>query len=261
MKRVGVALAAVIIVIAGVWYFHRSTVEMPDFRSIDDTEKRKQAFIHFLLPYVKEAEKNICQTREQVQHAYKMVQDEQTLKKAQRRKLCGIARDYKLQLCQHDNSLTGSQLSQLLKRVNIAPPGMVLAQAALETGWGRSRFVRQGYNFFGQHCFTKGCGIAPRHPKPGIEDEVMRFSSPRESVAAYLKLLNTSGSLTEFREIRARQAESGQPLNSAELLNGMGGYSALSAREYKKRVMSVINHSDELEKHATYSCSASRSDI
>ena len=63
------------------------------------------------------------------------------------------------------------------------------AQAALESGWGTSRFSIEGNNF-GQHCFTAGCGI-PAKNASGTINEVTKFSSPKQSVKSYFMILNT----------------------------------------------------------------------
>ena len=39
---------------------------------------------------------------------------------------------------------------ELIVRMDIVPPSLALAQAAEESGWGASRFVRQGNAIFGE---------------------------------------------------------------------------------------------------------------
>ena len=40
-------------------------------------------------------------------------------------------------------------------------------QAANESAWGTSRFARIGLNFFGQWCYSKGCGMVPKRRNTG----------------------------------------------------------------------------------------------
>ena len=44
-------------------------------------------------------------------------------------------------------------LRELLLRVDVIPPSLVLAQGAIESGWGTSRFARQGNNLYGQRVW------------------------------------------------------------------------------------------------------------
>ena len=50
-------------------------------------------------------------------------------------------------------SLEEKQCYQLLARIDILPPSLVLAQAAEESGWASSRFTIEGNAFFGQWDF------------------------------------------------------------------------------------------------------------
>ena len=53
-----------------------------------------------------------------------------------------------------------SDFKELLKRMDIIPVSIALAQAAKESGWGTSRFALEGNAIFGQWTWT-GKGIEP----------------------------------------------------------------------------------------------------
>ena len=55
-----------------------------------------------------------------------------------------------------------SWFNEMLKRVDIIPISLVLAQAANESSWGESRFAKKGNNYFGMWCYTPKCGIVPQ---------------------------------------------------------------------------------------------------
>jgi Bax protein len=44
-------------------------------------------------------------------------------------------------------------LAALARRMDVIPPSLALAQAAVESGWGTSRFAREGNALFGQWTF------------------------------------------------------------------------------------------------------------
>ena len=73
-------------------------------------------------------------------------------------KLKAVAKKYKVSW-----KLYGSNkfYDKLLNRVNIIPISMAVAQGAVESGWGKSRFAKEANNYFGHWCFTKGCGLVP----------------------------------------------------------------------------------------------------
>ena len=51
-------------------------------------------------------------------------------------------------------------ITELLKRMDMIPASIALAQAAKESGWGTSRFALEGNAIFGQWTWD-GQGIAP----------------------------------------------------------------------------------------------------
>ena len=54
-----------------------------------------------------------------------------------------------------------SNLGNLLMRVDIVPISLALGQAAIESGWGTSRYAREGNAIFGQYTFDKNQGLKP----------------------------------------------------------------------------------------------------
>jgi Bax protein len=98
-------------------------------------------------------------------------------------------------------------------------------QAANESAWGRSRFARQGNNYFGQWCYRKGCGIVPARRVPGATHEVRRFASVAESVRAYMNNINRSSAYADFRNIRRSLRVQSKPLDAERLAYGLKSYS------------------------------------
>ena len=126
-------------------------------------------------------------------------------------------------------------------KVNIVPISMVLAQSALETGWGTSRFAVDGNNYFGEHCFKIGCGIIPKNRNPNTFNEVKKFSAPIASVKSYLLLLNTGSKFYSFRQLRKKLIDQGQNLNGKTLIRELIHYSELKNREYEKRLLNMMD--------------------
>ena len=98
----------------------------------------------------------------------------------------------------------------LLLKVDYIPPSLALTQAAIESGWGSSRFAKKGNNLFGQWCFIK----------------VAKFKSVNASVRAYLHNLNTNSSFKSIRQTRANIRKSNGVLTGTELAKSLQDYSA-----------------------------------
>ena len=131
------------------------------------------------------------------------------------------------------------KLDVLLLRVDELPNSLVLAQAAIESAWGTSRFAKKGRNFFGQWCYSKGCGLVPSARSKNASHEVKVFDSPLNSVRAYFDNLNRNAAYKSLRRLRAKARESGQALSGCRLAEGLKGYSELGAK-YIAQVKRVI---------------------
>ena len=129
----------------------------------------------------------------------------------------------------------------MLRRIDIVPADLALAQAALESAWGRSRFAKEGNNYFGHWCFVKGCGLVPQDRPQGARHEVARFSSAAESVRRYMHNLNSHPRYTELRLIREQSRDQNEPFTGSDLAAGLEGYSELGD-EYIDMVRGLIRH-------------------
>ena len=114
-----------------------------------------------------------------------------------------------------------------------------MAQAANESAWGTSRFAREGKNFFGQWCYTEGCGIIPARRLAGASHEVRRFDSVFDSVEAYIMNLNTFPNYQQLRDIRQQVRQSGRTIDGISLSEGLDSYSS-RGDEYIFELQSMI---------------------
>lgn len=113
----------------------------------------------------------------------------------------------------------------LLRRVDEVPVGLVLAQAANESGWGTSRFANQANNLFGIWTWDEGSGVTPERRRKGQRHLVRAYPDLRASVRSYLHNLNAGHAYVELRRLRAEQRARGEPLDPLALAAGLGAYS------------------------------------
>lgn len=106
-----------------------------------------------------------------------------------------------------------TELEELDKRINIIPASMLMAQSAIESGYGTSRFAIEGNALFGQ--WTKGKGIVPKE-KPNSIWKVASYDTPLDSARSYALNINTHKTYSELRNLRH------QGLNP---INGLSKYS------------------------------------
>lgn len=126
----------------------------------------------------------------------------------------------------------------LLFRVDTMPPSLVVAQAIYESDWGKSRFAKEGNNYFGQHCYRNGCGLVPKDRGQAEQFEVRRFDSIGASVSAYVNNLNTNTSYKPLRIIRAALRTENKKLSGLVLADGLHNYSEQGV--YVKNIKKII---------------------
>jgi Bax protein len=127
----------------------------------------------------------------------------------------------------------------LLERVDIVPPSLAIAQAAEESGWGTSRFAREGNALFGQRIFRGRAGLVPRQRDKGKRHRVRAFDLLIHGVEAYVFNLNTHPAYKAFRAARAEMRRRGTPLDGYALAGALTKYSERRG-EYVRSVRTII---------------------
>ncbi len=130
---------------------------------------------------------------------------------------------------------------KLLNRVDYIPPELALSQAAIESAWGTSRFATKANNYFGQWCYTKGCGLVPKQRSKHQKHEVKKFRSVDHAIYSYLNNLNSGKAYKTMRDMRKKMRTAKKRYNGKELAKGLSNYSEERAK-YTHKVQSLIKH-------------------
>ncbi|NKI34791.1 Bax protein [Wenzhouxiangella sp. XN79A] len=209
--------------LAGSVWIDSRVESLPDFEREGPAEARKQAFFDYLAPRVRQANDEIRAERRRLLALQRRIETGQAPGWWERRWLNALARSYELD--PDPQRSLAETVDALTLRVDTVPPALALVQAAVESGWGRSRFARQANNLFGHWCYEPGCGLVPARRDAGARHEVAAFESPRQSVERYLHNLNTHPPYAPFRQRRAALRAQERPLRAGELVEGLLQYS------------------------------------
>ncbi|RUO31765.1 peptidoglycan hydrolase [Aliidiomarina sedimenti] len=193
---------------------------VPAFADIYDVTERKREFFAYLLPAIDEVNQRITEQRAYLNQLQNKVEQGESLNQREQRWIEAIVSYYRV-----DEEQLQEQLAVLNRRVDIVPGTLVLIQAANESGWGTSRFATEGLNFFGQWCWTDGCGIVPGSRPDGERYEVRRFDSMEASVESFIRNLNTHFAYAELRQMRLEEREQEDSVSSTTLTAGLMSYS------------------------------------
>ncbi len=139
-------------------------------------------------------------------------------------------------------------LRELLRRVDVIPLSLVLAQGAIESGWGTSRFARQGNNLYGQRVWRSDMRGMTAAGTQTSRFRLAIYDNIGASVRSYMRNLNTHPSYEKLRSLRAQARAQKGLISGYSLADGLRSYST-HGEEYIADVQRMIrtNALEELD--------------
>lgn len=203
----------------------------PDIAEIREVRLRKSIFFKAVLPLILQVNEEILAERRRVWDLRYRLRLGQRLDALDRLWLAGRFEHY---------GIASGSIDRLLDRMDIIPPSLALAQSAEESGWGTSRFVREGNALFGQWVFSAKRHMTPARRDDGKTHRIKAFGDLIGSVRAYVGNLNTHRAYAAFRRDRAAMRANGRPIDGMALAGRLTRYSERGAG-YVKTIRSIIS--------------------
>ena len=191
----------------------------PDMDRLDSMDDRKMLFLRTLLPVILSVNDEIGADRARLLELRAQMASGATLAAADVQWVMGLADAY---------DQPDADIGALLKKVDVIPPSLALAQAIQESGWGTSRIAREQNALFGQ--FGQGASG---------EWDYRDFETLNETVQAYAHNLNTHRAYREFRAARAKMRQHGADIDAWDLASTMHRYSE-RGDEYVQALRSIM---------------------
>jgi len=213
----------------------------PDwYYKIKNISQQKKAFVEIMLPLIQTENQHILSTREKI---IKIFNDPYFMLNPKNIEfLSKIAKKYKIK------DIFSKE--KFFKKIDSIPPSLALAQAAIESGWGKSRFVRKANNIFG-HWEYSNRGLKPKDTYDNIDINysLKIFPSLEDSIKAYMLNLNRNPAYKEFRNIRYKYKLNNIPFNGIDAAKTMRLYSQ-QKEIYVKLLQTMItqNHWERFDK-------------
>ncbi len=214
-----------------------------DLARVTSIPERKQRFLDALVPVVEMENQRVAEQRRWLTSRQEALATGRLLVR-ERRFLAVLSREYRLPTHLRPPA-TGpvptATVAELLLRVDTLPASLVLAQAAMESGWGTSRFVHEGNNLFGQWVTGDTPGLTPRDAAPSADHRLAAYDSAAHSVRSYLRNINTHRAYRSLRRLRARLRAEGRPVDGTTLAAGLRSYSQ-RGEAYVTEIRRIIRH-------------------
>jgi len=205
-----------------------------DFPGIASANQRRELFLRAVLPLVMLENRRLRERRQLAEWMLSRPLPEQG--SPAHRWLDEIRREFRVR-----GELSDPEVRrQILLRLDEIPVALALAQAAIESGWGTSRFALQGNSLFGQWTFQSGAGLTPNGRDPDATHLVASFPDLRASVRSYMRNLNSGRAYREFRAQRAALRRQGRPLSPIPLTKYLHRYSQ-RGEDYVRELDTIIN--------------------
>lgn len=205
-----------------------------DLVKVVPTKRRKALFLGSVLPLVLIANEELDALRARVQSLRKRIGRGDPIGRADRSWLGRMAARF--------GTAADGDLEALLRRVDTVPVSLALAQSIEESGWGTSRFARQGNALFGQRTWSKTtAGVVPADYKGDKTFRVRSFMNLMGAVRGYMHNLNTHPAYGELRAVRAERRAAGLAVDGYALAATLGRYSERGGA-YIEQIRGLMRH-------------------
>jgi Bax protein len=215
-----------------------------EFLKIRDMNNRKMEFVKIVTPLIEQANDNVLKERKTVELFFQKVESKGLNSVGKNEKLIieKIAKRYKI------SSIKDKKAFE--KKVAPVPTSLAIAQAAIESGWGTSRFAKDANNIFGQWIWTDDdrLGLVPKERENGKKHRVRIFVTLQSSVNSYILNLNSHSAYKDFRDLRY---EKKGKYNGLEASDTMLRYSEIG-ENYVQLLKNIIKTNNFLKLDKTY---------
>ena len=187
-----------------------------DLAKLSSVATKKRLFVQTVLPIILRVNEEIAAVRWRAERLGQRLLWDGVLTAADRAWLIDTAEHY---------GTAPFDMPGLLQRMDIVPPSLALAQAAAETGWGTSRFVREGNALFGQYTYKAAMGMVPKRRDADRRHRVRSHDNLLAAVRSYVHNLNSHWAYEDFRDRRALLRRAGRPMDGYDLAGELRQYS------------------------------------
>lgn len=161
-----------------------------DFAKIKQANRRNELFIRILVPLALKINEEILNERSTLLRLERHYQQTGKLSAEEIKKLEKLALKYDYFTRKKGNDRIATQLTNLKRRINVIPPSIFVATAAMETNWGTSRIAQQANSLYKEKIWYTDEGLTPEeNPNDGYKFKI--FDSLSESMRSFALNFNS----------------------------------------------------------------------
>jgi Bax protein len=169
--------------------------KVPDLSELS-VKERKKRFIHLMLPAILLAQEKMLEERLQIERIIG------------RKNEGGLSGEDSTILNGYIEKFKAKSGQDLLDRLNLHPSSIILAQSAIESGWGSSRFFREANNVFGIWSYNSNeKRIVAGESRGGNNIYLRSYDTLFDSVYDYLVVIARGNAYKDFRKTRIKSED------------------------------------------------------
>lgn len=202
-----------------------------EYYKIKNTQKAKEYFSEYIYKLTKKENLKILEERSFVKKLLSTSEIQTTINEKQLKRLSELQKRYRVKKLYN--------LKSYLMKIDVIPPSMSIAQAAVESAWGKSRFTKKANNIFGHWTYNAKNGIIPKRRAAGSKHFIRVFKNLQDSLRAYMLNLNRHTAYKSFQKKRYQSRIKNRDPMGMELSQTMLKYSGIG-KKYLRILKSVI---------------------
>lgn len=183
-----------------------------DFNEIKNKQKRNKLFLQIMVPLTLKLNEELTLERLEIEELIEDFNDRHDLSEEQINLLEQKAQKYDIFTRLKGERRYALFLENLKEKVDIIPPSILIAAAAIETNWGTNRIVRLANSLYRELVWYTDEGLAPLDEKEDKSYRYKIFPSLYDSLVSHALKINSNVNYEQFRTRRAQLRKRESPL-------------------------------------------------
>ncbi len=180
----------------------------PDFNSITDREERNALFIKILAPLALKLNQQLWEERQTIVNIKKSLEDNNSLTSEQLNIIENKASKYDIYTPYIGDSRRNFLIRELLNRIDIIPPSIMITIAAIETDFGSSRVVKEGNSLYKILVWHTSSGLKPIGETEDDSYRIKIYPDIFKSMEDFALRINSSPNFEFLRVARSQMRKS-----------------------------------------------------
>ena len=192
-----------------------------DFDNITNDKFRSHLFIKILSPLAILLNDKILIEREKLLSISDTWLKNQKISPSNLLFIEALAKKYDVFTRLKENERTTLLIKELIDKVDIIPPSMLIATAAINTNWGASQISRQGNSLYKSKVWHSSKGTTPRGESKDNTYKLKTYPSLYKSMEEFALKINSNVSYRHTRMLRKETRFREKPITGTALAHSM----------------------------------------